>query len=102
MTTETSREFEDLLLFVKENRGFHFTEYKRPSLLRRLERRMQTVGVRDHADYRWRLEHDPEEFAELIDTILINLTAFFRDPLPSEYLAKEIVPRVIDGKAEET
>jgi len=101
MTTETSREFEDLLLFVKENRGFDFTGYKRPSLLRRFERRMQTVGVRDHADYRRRLEDDPDEFAELFDTILINVTAFFRDPPAWEYLAKEIVPRVIDGKADE-
>ena len=85
MSTETSQEFEDLLLFVKENRGFDFTGYKRPSLMRRFERRMQRIGVGDYARYRQRLEEDPDEFAEVFDTILINVTAFFRDPPAWEY-----------------
>jgi two-component system, chemotaxis family, CheB/CheR fusion protein len=101
MTTERNQEFEDLLLFVKENRGFDFTGYKRPSLSRRFQRRMQTLGVETFEDYRRRLQDDPDEFGQLFDTILINVTSFFRD-LPSwDYLAEEIIPRVVEGKSEE-
>jgi two-component system CheB/CheR fusion protein len=63
MATQINTEFEDLLLFVRENRGFDFTGYKRPSLTRRFERRMQAVGATDYAAYRHRLEEDPDEFA---------------------------------------
>jgi two-component system, chemotaxis family, CheB/CheR fusion protein len=102
MSTQTQTEFEDLLLFVKENRGFDFTGYKRPSLTRRFERRMQAVGVTDYAAYRERLEEDPDEFADLFNTILINVTAFFRDPPAWDYLGTEIVPRVVEARAEHT
>src|SRR5262245_26131417 len=101
MSTETSKDFEDLLLFVKENRGFDFTGYKRPSLTRRFERRMQSLGIDDFAGYRTRLEEDPDEFVELFNTILINVTSFFRDPSSWEYLAQEIVPRVVEEKPED-
>ena len=102
MSTQTDTEFEDLLLFVKENRGFDFTGYKRPSLTRRFERRMQAVGVTDYTAYRQRLEDDPDEFVELFNTILINVTAFFRDPPAWDYLAKEILPRVVESRPEHT
>jgi two-component system, chemotaxis family, CheB/CheR fusion protein len=98
MSNETNQDFEDLLLFVRENRGFDFTGYKRPSLMRRFERRMQAVGVNDYADYGRRLEDDPDEFIELFDTILINVTSFFRDPASWDYLAQEIVPRIVAAK----
>ena len=41
------REFNALLEFVKQSRGFDFTGYKRASLTRRVHRRMQVVGVND-------------------------------------------------------
>jgi two-component system CheB/CheR fusion protein len=38
-------QFESLLRFLKENRGFDFTGYKRTSLMRRVDRQVQAVGV---------------------------------------------------------
>ena len=43
--------FETLLLFLKENRGFDFTGYKRSSLTRRVNRRMAQVGALDYGEY---------------------------------------------------
>jgi two-component system CheB/CheR fusion protein len=43
--------FETLLDHLKRSRGFDFTVYKRPSLMRRVLRRMQMVGVQDYVDY---------------------------------------------------
>jgi two-component system CheB/CheR fusion protein len=86
--------FENVLEFIRTNRGFDFTGYKRPSLQRRITKRMETVGLDSYDDYLVRLETHPEEFVSLFDTILINVTSFFRDPEAWDYLAREIVPRI--------
>jgi two-component system CheB/CheR fusion protein len=99
-TQQVDPRFEDLLGFVYDARGFDYSQYKRPSLIRRFEKRMQTVGAETYDDYRSYLEAEPREFAELFDTILINVTGFFRDPAAWEYVAQEIVPRILSAKGE--
>src|SRR3954470_15353514 len=95
-TQERNPEFEQLLEFLRDERGFDFTGYKRASLMRRISKRMQDADLDgDYAVYRDYLAQHPDEFAELFDTILINVTSFFRDPAAWEYLAKEIVPQII-------
>lgn len=90
-------EFEVLLTFLKESRAFDFTGYKRPSLIRRIRRRMREVGVSGVDDYLDLLQLQPEEFTSLFNTILINVTGFFRDPDAWDHLREEILPRVLAG-----
>src|SRR3712207_8583522 len=71
--------FESLLVFLRERRGFDFTGYKRPSLTRRVRRRMADVGIGSFGEYQDYLEVHPEEFTPLFNTVLINVTSFFRD-----------------------
>ncbi|MBI5118347.1 PAS domain S-box protein [Candidatus Poribacteria bacterium] len=92
--------FEALLEFIKRERGFDFTGYKRTSLMRRVNKRMQTVNKQDYGDYMDYLEVHPDEFAHLFNTILINVTSFFRDAPAWEYIAHEVVPQIIEGKPE--
>jgi two-component system CheB/CheR fusion protein len=92
---------EALLEYLKSNRGFDFTGYKRPSLMRRISRRMQLVGVESFGDYQDYLEVHPEEFPALFNTILINVTSFFRDPPAWDYLAGEVIPRIAANTADE-
>jgi two-component system CheB/CheR fusion protein len=40
---------------------------------------------------------DAEEFTRLFNTILINVTRFFRDPAHWEYLRDEILPGLVGG-----
>src|SRR6476661_3135966 len=91
-------DFDGLLDYLRRSRGFDFGGYKRSSLERRIRKRMQDVGVADFGDYTDYLEVHPDEFVHLFDTILINVTGFFRDPPSWEFLASEIVPRVLAGK----
>jgi two-component system CheB/CheR fusion protein len=91
--------FETLLVHLKENRGFDFTGYKRSSLTRRVDRRMAQVDVSDYAQYLDYLEVHTEEFTALFNTILINVTSFFRDAEAWEYLRAEILPDVLAAKA---
>jgi two-component system CheB/CheR fusion protein len=96
MSMDADPTFEALLGHLKQSRGF---DYKRPSLMRRFQRRVAAVQAAGFAEYQDYLEVHPEEFAQLFNTILINVTAFFRDEAAWEYLAQEIVPKILAGKA---
>jgi two-component system CheB/CheR fusion protein len=88
---------ENLLEYLKDARSFDFSGYKRATLVRRIRKRMTDVDVADYESYIDYLEANPREFAELFNTILINVTSFFRDPEAWDYLAKEIVPGLIES-----
>jgi two-component system, chemotaxis family, CheB/CheR fusion protein len=96
----TDQDLEVLLDYLRRNRGFDFTGYKRTSLSRRIDKRMQVVGVDGYLGYLDHLEVDPEEFTQLFNTILINVTGFFRDPPAWDYLAAEVLPRILADKGE--
>jgi two-component system, chemotaxis family, CheB/CheR fusion protein len=93
--------FEQLLAYVRDERGFDYTGYRRPTLMRRFEKRMQAVGATDWEAYRAYLDKHAEEFAELFNTILINVTGFFRDTETWETVANEVIPRLLDERREE-
>jgi two-component system, chemotaxis family, CheB/CheR fusion protein len=95
---EPDEEFESLLLYLKESRGFDFTGYKRASLMRRVNRRMSQVGISGYAEYVDRLQVSPDEFAALFNTILINVTRFFRDLEAWEYLQAKVIPTLLSGR----
>ena len=86
---------EDLLIFIRDARGFDFTGYKRSSLARRIRKRMQEAGAADYEDYRDQLESSAEEFGHLFNTILINVTGFFRDGETWTFLRREIMPGLL-------
>jgi two-component system, chemotaxis family, CheB/CheR fusion protein len=89
---------EALLQFLKRSRGFDFTGYKRPSLERRFRRRTDAVGCKTFGDYLDYLEVHPEEYQALFDTLLINVTDFFRDAEAWEQVRSEALPLMLDGK----
>jgi two-component system, chemotaxis family, CheB/CheR fusion protein len=97
-TPASDEDLETLLVFLKSNRNFDFTGYKRASLQRRIDKRMQDVGVASYPEYVKSLEADPGEFARLFDTVLINVTAFFRDDVPWQVLGETIIPDLIARK----
>src|SRR6266496_808816 len=92
--------FDVLLDYLKRARGFDFTGYKRAGLERRIGKRMAAVEIDSHLEYVEYLEMHPEEFAYLFNTILINVTAFFRDRATWDYLAAEIVPSMLETMGE--
>lgn len=92
------RSFNSLVLYLRNNRGFDFTGYKRGSLERRIHKRMEAAGVDDYLEYIDYLEVHPDEFTHLFNTILINVTDFFRDPEAWEYLAEEVIPDILSRK----
>ncbi|MDJ0747223.1 MAG: CheR family methyltransferase [Xenococcaceae cyanobacterium MO_167.B27] len=90
--------FEALLEFLRQERGFDFTGYKRSSLMRRVSKRMQTFEIDNFEAYLDYLQVHPEEFLPLFNTILINVTAFFRDKSAWNYLQRHAINRILQEK----
>jgi two-component system, chemotaxis family, CheB/CheR fusion protein len=89
--------FEKLLNFLRDSRSFDFTGYKRPSLMRRVRHRMNEIGIESFDDYQDVLQLEPREFTALFNTILINVTSFFRDADAWEHLRTDILPQVLEA-----
>ncbi len=86
--------FERILEYLCQYRGFDFTAYKRTSLMRRVRKRMQVVDIGEFDAYMDFLQVHPDEFASLFNTILINVTSFFRDPEVWETLRTSVIPEL--------
>jgi two-component system CheB/CheR fusion protein len=101
VSTPVDAAFEALLEFLKRQRGLDFTGYKRTSLERRIRRRMDAVGCPSFGDYLDYLEVHPDEYELLFETLLINVTEFFRDPPAWQDLRERILPGMIAEKPDE-
>ena len=88
-------QFEALLAYLRDERGADFTGYKRPSLTRLVNRRMRSAGVASYGEYVDLLQVEPSELAALLDVLLINVTAVFRDPEAWDELARTLLPEVL-------
>jgi two-component system CheB/CheR fusion protein len=98
--SEPDPRFESLLQFVRDERSFDYTGYRRPTLMRRFEKRMQAVGADDWDAYRAYLAEHPEEYVELFNTILINVTGFFRDREAWNVVAEQVIPRLLEDRGD--
>lgn len=91
----TDEAFEALLRYMRDSRGFDFTGYKRTSLMRRVRHRMDHAGYDTFEQYLDVLQASSDEFSALFNTILINVTAFFRDPDAWEYIRTDVIPQML-------
>jgi two-component system CheB/CheR fusion protein len=85
---------------VSTEHGFDVRGYKRSTLYRRIRKRMQDAGCAAVDDYLVRLETDRHEYAHLVNTILINVTEFFRDPPAWEFLQEECLRPMLRRRPE--
>ena len=92
-------ELEALLVFLHRDRGFDFSGHKRPGLIRRVRRRMSVVGIDSLPEYLAYLQQSPDELTQLFDLLLINVTAFFRDP-PAWHALAARLPSIVDLRAD--
>lgn len=97
--TDDDRVFEELLEYLRRSRGFDFTGYKRTSLKRRVRKQMQLRELNSFEAYLDYLQVHQEEFQLLFNTILINVTTFFRDKSAWKYLQEHTIPHLIEGKS---
>jgi two-component system CheB/CheR fusion protein len=78
--------------------GHDFSQYKRSTMMRRVQRRMQVIGAVNGAEYLGRLREKPDEAELLFRDLLINVTCFFRDAEAFDFLRRNIVPKLLSNK----
>jgi two-component system, chemotaxis family, CheB/CheR fusion protein len=79
-----------------------FSQHKRGTIRRRLERRLVLHQLTTLTDYLALLEADPAEAHALGQDFLINVTAFFRDPESFADLTRIVWPRLLEGRSGKT
>ncbi len=80
---------------VRALKGPDLSSYRRPMLTRRIANRMAQVRASGPEDYLRLLDSDPRECRELVNTIAINVSEFFRDPWVFETLGANILPEIV-------
>ncbi len=83
---------------VLRDRGFDLTQYRRAYVERRLAARLRTLELRTYRDYAYLLDIDPSEYAQMLDTLTINVTDFFRDDAVWDILRKRVIPEMVADK----
>ncbi|HEY0742538.1 MAG TPA: chemotaxis protein CheB [Chryseosolibacter sp.] len=81
--------------------GHDFNNYKRATLLRRIERRINVRQLTSLGEYASYLQQNPEETSALLKDLLISVTNFFRDVKSFEALERDIIPLAIKNKTAE-
>lgn len=97
----SEEDFYQIFAMLRTSSGVDFSHYKRPTLQRRLLRRMALHKITNVAEYIRLLESRPQEANELYRDILINVTFFFREPLSFTALTEKAFPRLFDQRKPE-
>ena len=78
--------------------GHDFTNYKRPTLLRRIERRMNIHNLVELPAYAEFVKEHADETVALLKDLLISVTNFFRDQKAFNAIEKEVLPAIFIDK----
>jgi two-component system CheB/CheR fusion protein len=89
---------QDVIMILRTRTGHDFRHYKRATVLRRIERRLQVRGIPNLPSYRNMLEADTQESVALLKDMLIGVTNFFRDREAFEALEREVIPQLFQNK----
>ena len=89
-----------ILMLIRSKTGHDLSLYKRTTVNRRIERRMNALGIVEINQYAHYLQEHPAEVQLLFKELLINVTSFFRDGEAFALLKKEILPQLFEHKPE--
>ncbi|MDF7815255.1 CheR family methyltransferase [Hymenobacter sp. YC55] len=92
----------ELFAYLRLRTGHDFSNYKRATLLRRIERRLHVRSLPDLPSYVAYLQQHPEESQALLKDLLISVTNFFRDKKPFHTLEQEVLPALLQAKEAES
>lgn len=99
--TESSREetqIRDLLQQIRDHSGLDFSHYKRPTILRRLAKRLSEIGINNIKKYLDYIALHPDELSVISKEFLINVSSFFRDKDAFDVLREKVIPALMKEK----
>lgn len=90
-----------VLAAVRQHAQLDFRGYKRPTLMRRVARRIALRRLKSLEEYAESLRNDPGESKALAQDILIHVTSFFREAAAFETLKRHVFPELLNQKNED-
>ena len=90
-----------ILMQLRSATSHDFSQYKKSTISRRIERRMSMHNITSLEVYARYLKEHPEEIGKLFKELLINVTSFFRDPEAFSALKHDILPMLFAEKPED-
>jgi chemotaxis methyl-accepting protein methylase len=87
-----------VLNFLQESRNLDFSGYRVSMIERRVKKCFTATKCNDYKEYVQYLTTHPAEIDNLIDSLTINVSHFFRNPLTFEYISSIVLPEIINYK----
>ncbi len=91
--------FDDIMILLRSQTGHDFSSYKKNTVQRRIERRMDIHQMDSIATYCHFLKKNPLEVELLFKELLIGVTSFFREPNEWELLKDKVIPDLLAKRA---
>lgn len=85
-----------VIILLRNHTGNDFSEYKKNTIYRRIERRMGIHQLKKISSYVRYLQETPAEVEILFKELLIGVTGFFRDPALWDELRDKIFPSIFE------
>ncbi len=90
----TTDELDEIIDLIWRQYGYDFSHYARASLMRRVTRCMLNAGFRNGYELRYHLTNDPNFFYWFLQTLTVNVTEMFRDPVVYRELREKVLPKL--------
>jgi len=91
-----------IFLLIRSQTGHDFSFYKRNTVFRRIERRMNSHQIKEFTHYVRYLQENPTEVEQLFHELLIGVTKFFRDAEAFASLKEYLRPLLAAKEADST
>lgn len=88
----------EILHLVEQHTPLDFTNYKRPTIIRRIVIRMTHNKISSLAAYTDFLKNNPAEINILVQQFLISVTKFFRDQEAFAVVSEKVIPEIVESK----
>lgn len=87
-----------LIAKIDGHHGIDLGQYRRSYVERRIAARLRSLNLHSYRQYAAYLDSHAEEYSKLLDTLMINVTDFFRDPEVYRLFSERIIPAMIEEK----
>jgi chemotaxis methyl-accepting protein methylase len=87
-----------LLEKVYWERGYDFRDYRRGTVIRRLENRLHATETKTYQDYIQFLDTHPEEYEKFAESLTIKVSSFFRNSYAFEQIIRLVLPDLVSEK----
>ncbi|MDP3660352.1 protein-glutamate O-methyltransferase CheR [Phenylobacterium sp.] len=95
----TAEELERFCEFLYRRTGMTFGEAKRYYIDRRVNDRMEVLGVASFADYFATLRSESKELEAVVNAFTVNETYFYREAHQLRCLSRSLLPEVVRGRS---